>query len=537
MGRIGGWSLNGRAAKLREETMNLRISKAAVCWLFLWCTPMYAAEMKANHTTEITVRQGALLGSVQNDVTAFYNVPYAKNPFIDERRFQAPEAYGAWDGQRDATLLGQPVPQPSRGKTVELVGAPGDLTLNIWRPTERAEPGKKWPVMVWIPGGAFIREDAGEPVYDGSSFARNGVIVVTINYRVGVDGFMHLNGAPDNRGILDQIMALQWVQQNISDFDGDPHQVTLFGQSAGAESVAILLGTDKAKGLFQKAILQSPPMQYFTESEALRIADHFAAKLNVPATVEGMSSVPLTKLVAGVIDMGKTIQNRDDWGMISWGGTAFLPVRDGVIIEDSPMKDLAKKTDPSIPVIVGSTDQEARLYLVPNGAVDHISAGEKALLLEDLSLSGDPSQVYSAAEASQSIGESFIDIQSDYTFRMPALHIAEQLVNHGHSVWHYNFSWFSPAFGGKLGAAHFVDVPFAFNTIYSDEAKGFVGSQPPQALAEAMHTEWLNFAKSGVASWTPYNLHDRPTMRFDTRSQQLNDPEKRVRKLWQHYLY
>lgn len=488
-------------------------------------------------TTTIAIHQGEIKGKIKNGIATFLGIPYAQNPFTPKLRFKAPKPYGNWQGVLDATALKPPLPQPGRGKMVKLVGAPGDLTLNIWVPNDALKSNKKLPVMVWLPGGAFIREDAGEQVYNGTSFAKNGTIVITVNYRVGVDGFMHIKGAPDNRGIMDQILALQWVQKNIADFGGDPNKVTLFGQSAGAECVAILLGTDKAKGLFQQAIMQSPPMQYVTQDQAKRISNTFANKLGVQATIRNISQVPYEKLVSEVIDMGDLLKNRSQWGMLSWGGTAFLPVVDGNIIKESPMKDLVKFTDPSIAVIVGSTDQEARLYYVPGGAIDHISAAQRTQFLDDLSLQGNPLKVYAPAKSKESIGDSFVDILSDYTFRMPALHIAENLVKNGNKVWHYNFAWHSPAFGGKLGAAHFVDVPFTFNTIDSDEAKTFVGDEPPQQLAQVMHQNWVRFAKTGKVSWSEYELTHRATMKFDTESAQVDDPEHDVRMLWKDYSF
>lgn len=500
---------------------------------------LFAQTQNSESSRVVSIESGKLMGINHDGVSTFYDVPYAKKPFTADRRFQAPQAYETWNGVLDATKAGQPVPQPSRDKNTTLMGAPDDLTLNIWTPTSAVATNnkasnKKLPVMVWIPGGAFIREDAAELAYDGTSFAQNDVIVVTINYRVGVDGFMHLEGAPDNRGILDQIMALEWVQNNIEDFGGDPSQVTVAGQSAGAESVAILLGTEKAEGLFQKAIMQSPPMAFLTQKEAQQITQSYTKKLNIPATVKGLSTIPFPELVKNVIDMGYAIQDRNKWGMISWGGTAFLPVVDGDIIVESPMKDLTKAS-PSIPVIVGSTDQESRLYLVPSDAVNNTTEKTKSLLLSDLSLEGRPADVYSTKDNGKTIGDTFADIQSDFTFRMPALHIAQQLTKNDNKVWHYNFSWMSPAFDGHLGAGHFVDVPFVFNTTDNEQAKRFVGSQPPIELINTMHSQWLTFIKTSKADWSPYNLAERPTMQFDVKSKQVNDPNSSVRKLWEDF--
>jgi len=502
----------------------------------LCCAPLFAATpITSNDTITVTSQLGKLKGKVSDDIATFYGIPYAKNPFSEDRRFQAPQAINSWTGVLDTTSIKPPVPQPSRGRTTTLYGAPGDLSINIWTPTSALSAKQKLPVMVWLPGGAFIRGDATEAGYDGTSFAQHDVIMVTVNYRVGVDGFMHLEGAPDNRGILDQLLALQWVQDNIAAFGGDATQITLFGQSAGAESVAILLGTEKANGLYQRAIMQSPPMQAMTQTQANRVSNAFAAKLNVAATMQGIASVPYPQLVATVIEMGQTLTNRDDWAMLSWGGTAFLPVVDKNLIKDTPMVNIANNANPATAVIVGSTDQEARLYLVPSGEIDRTSTEKTALFLNDLALPNDPLTVYSQGENSATEGDIYAAVQSDFTFRMPALHIAEALADKGADVWKYNFAWQSPGFNGRLGAAHFVDVPFVFNTINKPEVAGFVGKNPPVILAEEMHRQWINFAKSGQVDWAPYRLDKRATMRFDMHSQQVNDPNQALRTLWKAY--
>ena len=201
------------------------------------------------------------------------------------------------------------------------------------------------------------------------------------------------------------------------------------------------------------------------------------------------------------------------------------------------MKDLIKYADASIPVIVGSTDQEARLYSVPEGAIDKITSTQRSQLLNDLSLNGKPLKVYAPTNSDKSVGDSFADIQSDYTFRMPAVHIAEHLIKNGNKVWHYNFSWLSPAFNGQLGAAHFVDVPFTFNALGSEQAKNFVGDEPPQKLANTIHQNWIEFAHTGQVSWDNYKLTNRTTMRFDVDSEAVDDPEHDVRMLWTDYSF
>lgn len=319
------------------------------------------------------------------------------------------------------------------------------------------------------------------------------------------------------------------MRDNIAAFGGDAANVTLFGQSAGAESVAILLATPKTEGLFQRAILQSPPMQAMTGADAARLTGVFANGLGVAPTVAGLAGVPLDKLIDAGTALTAAIKDRATWGRLSLGGTAFLPVIDGDVLDASPIEMLARGPKPGVPVIVGSTDEEARLYMVPGGAIDHVPQAAIDQFVGDLNLPADTLDVYRAANGTT--GDLFAALQSDYTFRMPALRIAE-LRAAGRQTWHYNFSWRSPAFGGRLGAAHFVDVPFSFGTLTSEQAKTFIGPNPPTALAEAMHGAWVAFAKTGDPGWPAYDLATRTTKRFDATSRLVTDPEKATRDLW-----
>ncbi|CAG8999518.1 MAG: Carboxylesterase [Candidatus Celerinatantimonas neptuna] len=484
----------------------------------------------------VNIIQGKIKGVsvADSQVWSFRGIPYAANPFTVENRFKAPKPVAHWSGILDTTVFPDPVPQPSRSKP--MAGKPGKLTLNIWTPKGASLSVKKLPVMVWIPGGAFIREDASESAYNGKHFAKQGIIVVTVNYRVGVDGFMHIPGAPDNRGILDQIFALNWVHQNISRFGGNPSDVTLFGQSAGAENVAILLGTPRAKGLFQRAIMQSPPMQTIKPYQAKRLAQAYVAKLGISLTEKDLESVSYLRLVKNVTALGQAVKDRSKWGMLSWGGTAFLPIINTRLIPQKPMDNLARYADSKVPVIVGSTNQESRMFMVPGGKIDKVKSATLKLFLHDLKLPGNASSIYSLKNG-QSVGDTYTQLQSDYTFRMTAQHIAETLVKNGNPVWYYHFAWHSPAFNGRLGAAHFVDVPYTFDTIYTTQAKTFVGSSPSESLAKTMHNDWASFAKVGQPNWPQYSFDLRKTMRFDSVSKVVDNPQKEVRRLWSHYRF
>ncbi len=372
---------------------------ASVITLTLRPTPSLAADGQA----VVTLQSGGLRGTRAGGVASFKRVPYAANPFTAASRFQAPKPVAPWEGIRDATAFGPPPLQPGRDPQSVLFGGPDDLTLNIWTPDPSA---KGLPVMVWIPGGAFVRADASEPTYDGTRFAADGIVVVTVNYRVGVEGFMAIEGAPPNRGLLDQIAALRWVCDNIAAFGGDAANVTLFGQSAGAESAAILLASPKAEGLFKRVILQSPPMQAMNRSDATRLTAVFAKGLGVAPTVGGLAGVPLDRLIDAGTKLATAIKDRDTWGKLSLGGTAFLPLLDGDVLGASPIDMLARGPKPGVPVIVGSTDEESRIYMVPGGAIDHISQQAIDQFIGDLKLPADTLDIYKTNPANDTIGMS-----------------------------------------------------------------------------------------------------------------------------------
>ncbi|MBY0410944.1 MAG: carboxylesterase family protein, partial [Burkholderiaceae bacterium] len=223
---------------------------------------------------------GSLRGVWDQGVRAFRGVPYALAPF-GPLRFAAPVPAQPWTGLREASALGSVAPQLARTARSDapVLGGRNCLVVNVWAPP--AEPGVRWPVMVWVHGGGFFRGSIAEPLYDGASFARQGTVCVSLQYRLGVDGFMHFEGddesAPANRGLLDQVMALQWVHDHIHAWGGDPTQVTVFGQSAGAGALVCLLGMPASRGLFQRVILQSPSVSCQTLQEAAVVRHAVAA--------------------------------------------------------------------------------------------------------------------------------------------------------------------------------------------------------------------------------------------------------------------
>lgn len=356
-------------------------------------------------------------------------------------------------------------------------------------------------------------------------------MVVSVSYRVGIDGFMAIQGGAPNPGIQDQLSALKWVQQNIAAFGGDPGQVTLAGQSAGAQCVLALLGMPQAQGLFQRAIAQSPPVNHLQSADAQRIARATAELLKVEPTRESMSAVPWPALIGATEAMVRDMRDVGKWGRIG-GQPPYLPVLDGILLKQAPLAAIRENGSNSVPVLLGCTDDESRLYLVPGGAIDRIPEPPLLGALRSEGLPPSALETYRNAHARGTPGDLFAAVQSDKTFRMPAQRYAETLVGKGSPTWYYEFGSKSPAFGGRLGAAHVVDVPFAFNTLSSAQARPFLGGPGYQPLADAMHAAWGRFIKTGDPGWTRYELARRPTMRFDTVSQVALDPGAAIRQLW-----
>jgi para-nitrobenzyl esterase len=250
---------------------------------------------------EVRTTAGAVRG-MQRGVAVFRGIPYAQPP-VGALRFRAPVPAQPWDGVRDASTFGPPAPQAS---------SPPDasddwLTLNVWSPDLGATG---LPVMVWIHGGAYLHGSSASPHSDGATLAAAGAVVVSVNYRVGMEGFAHLAGAPDNRGILDQTLALRWVQENIAAFGGDPGNVTVFGQSAGAGSIAALLAMPAATGLFRRAIAQSVPGTFFTTRLAGDVSATIAAEVGAEATVASLARIPPLDLVRATGTVARTLPQR-----------------------------------------------------------------------------------------------------------------------------------------------------------------------------------------------------------------------------------
>src|SRR5262245_7028108 len=292
----------------------------------------------------VKTRQGELRVRVADGVNAFKGIPYAAPPF-GANRLRPPQPVAPWSGVRDALTYGPKAPQlpypPPMDVVLPELAAPGEdcLNLNIW---SRDLGSARQPVMVWIPGGAFEFHGTGAaPWYDGSRFARDGIVCVTITYRVGVDGFLYLGEGNANLGLLDQVAALEWVQENIAAFGGDPGNVTIFGESAGGMSVGTLISMPRAEGLFRRAIAQSGAAhQVISAASATRAGQRLAEKLGVEATREAIAAAPFDRLLRAQVALKADLVSHPDperWGEVVFSMMPWQPVVDGDVIPARPI--------------------------------------------------------------------------------------------------------------------------------------------------------------------------------------------------------
>jgi para-nitrobenzyl esterase len=444
-------------------------------------------------------------------------------------------------GVRDALHYGATVPKPPYFPPFDvLLPEPAIegldcLNLNVWTP----EIGQaNLPVMVWIHGGSFANGSGAVPLYDGSRFARDGVVCVTINYRLGSDGFLYLGDGNANRGLLDQIAALTWVQENIAAFGGDPQNVTIFGESAGGMSVSTLMSMPRAAGLFRRAIPQSGAGHHVISPAAGQyISQYLAEKLGIQPTWEAFAAVPFDHLIQAQLELGADVFNHPDpqrWGEVAGNLMPFEPVVDGEILPLRPIDSIADGAGAGIDVLIGTNTEEELLFFVPNGSINYINDD---VLAGTIAAYGLPVQetlaTYRATWPDASPGELLAAIITDWFFRIPAIRLAEAHTRVSGSTYMYEFAWRSPKFDGRLGACHALEIPFVFDLLDRQEAEPTVGDNPPQAIANAMHKAWVAFAKSGDPGWPQYDLNRRATMRFDTRQELVDDPRSAERKLWE----
>lgn len=488
--------------------------------------------MSGKDPSLVRIEPGLVRGRAGDGLVEFRGIPYALPP-VGARRLRAPEPVAPWDGELDATRPhGPSAPQAApQLRALDISPVVGDgwregddyLTLNVWAP---ARPGDRArPVMVWIHGGAFVLGGKDSAVSDGSSFARSGTVNVAFNYRLGVEGFVPVEGAPTNLGLRDMIAALTWVRDNIAAFGGDPGNVTVFGESAGGMAVSCLVASPLAQGLFHRAIAQSGSGTSVLPLEvARRTAARIARILNIAPDAEGFRSVSAGDAVKAVRRAARpgTVDLRDAQGHDPFLGFNLLaPVTGDDVLPRHPLTLLRDGAGQDVELLVGTTAEEANFWIVPT-PLRFLPEPLIKWALRRVHPDGDG--LYGAyARQHPELGPAMVwaALLTDAAFRWPARQFAEAHRGRAHV---YEFEWRSTALNGRLGAAHGLDLAFTFDTLPAVTGpRGMAGEEPPQEIATRMHRLWARFAADGSLPWPRFDPAGRAVYQISAR-RHVHDP-------------
>jgi para-nitrobenzyl esterase len=477
----------------------------------------------APETLQVKTAAGVLRGARENGIAVFRGVPYAAAP-VGDLRFSPPQPLPAGDGVRDATKDGPIAPQ-GRSRLAHIMGdferpqSENCLTLTIWTP---APDAAKRPVLVWLHGGAFSSGAGSLTWYSGECFAANGdIVLVSVNYRLGALGFLCLPGVSEgNLGLLDQVAALEFVRAHIAAFGGDPDNITVAGQSAGAAAIVILMTMPRARGLFRRAILQSTPFGRMarTLDDAHRIGRRLLEVLSLePAQAAALKSLPFAELVRAQSEVARLEKKFADTFAPFW------PVIDGNVYPSKVAPALKAGAGAGIETMIGTTREEMAAFFCTDEEVAHAEPAAVEAVFAAV-LKSDWRHYYDEirrTRASNSNAALLGELMTQAGFLMGSLRMAEGRADQGHPAYVYQFDWQSPA---GFESCHCLEIPFVFNNFANWTGSPMLkGASPDETrgLAEAMHGAWIAFARSGkpdhprLPFWPPYDREGRMTMRFD----------------------
>ncbi len=502
---------------------------------------------------QVNTIYGVVEGAKEKDLNVFKGIPFAKPP-TGELRWCPPEPPESWDGARSCTEFSavctqETFPEMIDMKIMDVSGTQSEdcLYLNVWSQDGVAE---KRPVMFWIHGGGLGLGAASQPLYDGQHLARKGVVVVTINYRMGALGFLHLDTVTDgaipatgNEGFLDQIAGLKWVRDNISGFGGDPDNVTIFGESAGGWSVTALMAMPKAKGLFHKAIAQSGVSNAALSIEhAADLGKEFLSDVaNDPTDAEALRAIPADKVLSAGSSFVRSIE-----ALLTGVGEAnryHRAVIDGEILPNSVLDSIRDGSSSEVILMAGTTRDEMAVPVPPG-----TSPEELASVVSQSAYGIDAQEIIERYRESRikrfaRVGDADVAsaISTDATMRIPCVRLIESQQQHQPSF-HYIVTWTTPAGDGAAGANHGIELGFVFGThgIDQDHAMAFGDGPAASGLANAVMDAWTNFAKTGnpssetLGSWPEYG-ENRATMMIGEQTYVREAPYEEERLAWETY--
>ncbi len=502
-----------------------------------------------NRVVETTF--GPVLGTDDGEIRTWKGVRYAAPP-VGDLRFRVPEPPQRWTEVADAASFGPACPQPTFPNMPLDLGAPQDedcLTLNVWASAD-TRPGDAKPVMVWLHGGAYVLGSGSQPLYDGRRLVSGGdVVVVTVNYRLGALGFLDLSSFntarrrfDSNIGLHDVLAALRWVRDNIAAFGGDSRRVTVFGESAGAGIVTTLLVAPAAEGLFAGAIAQSSPAtSVYDRDRARRVADSVLEKLGIaPSDADRLLDAPIAAILAASQEVFDEVPVRNP------GTLAFVPIVDGDLLHDYPVRLAQEGRSHPVPLIIGTNRHEAALFRLMRSPLMPITPHAITSMFTQIAAEQPDLQL----PTQEQIGSAYsgirrrarpLSIATDAGFRMPSVWLAE-----GHSrlapVYLYRFDYATPLLRVLLvSAAHATELPYVWGNLGApkDPTLKLGGTKTAKAVSKRLRTRWINFAAqakpagpAGEPDWSPYREPDRACLIINKRDAVVHDLDAQIRAAW-----